>query len=136
MKNAFKWLCLVCICVVLATIPIGIFELVVLNDPKANLLGCSVGQFADIQCGGGALSAVEETILNLPFGFLMAPLFLIHPSFILNDILVPPSMHPWLKYTHPLVIYLYALNLILILAITYIFRSIFWFAMSRWKHRS
>src|SRR6202035_4041763 len=119
-----------------AAILIGILELVLLDGPKANLLGCSVGEFADIQCGGGALRGGEETILNLPFGFVMAPLFLIHPSMMLNDILVPPSMYPWLKYTHPLVIYLYALNLILILAIIHIFRSVFWFLLGRWKRHA
>jgi hypothetical protein len=128
MKSVSKWLCLVCFCIVLAAIPLGIFELVVLGPPKATFLGCSVGELADISCGGGTLSAVEEIILNLPFGFVMAPLFLIHPSTILNDILVPPSLHPWMKYTHPLVIYLYALNLILILAIVHILGTIVRFA--------
>src|SRR3982074_592362 len=109
MKNVFKWLCLVCFCIVLAGAAIGIFELTLLNDPKAKVFGCSVGEFANIQCGGGVLSAVEETVLNLPLGFVIAPAFLIHPSMILNDILVPPSMHPWMKYTHPLVLYLCAL---------------------------
>ena len=136
MKNVFKWMCLVAFCIVLAAIPLGIFELVFLNAPKAKLLGCGVGELANIDCGAGTLNAVEEVILNLPFGFVMAPLFLIHPSFILNDILVPPSMHPWMKYTHPLVIYLYALNLILILAIIHIFRSVFWFLVGRWKRQS
>jgi hypothetical protein len=136
MKNALKWLCLVCFCIVLTAVPLGIFELVGLGPPGATFLGCGVTELATINCGGGALHAVEEIILNLPIGFLIAPAFLLHPSIILSDILVPPSMHPWMKYLHPLVIYLSALNLILGLAILHIFRLMFAFTRRRWTHRS
>lgn len=130
MKNIFKWLCLICFCIVLAAVPLFAFELVALNSPNATVLGCGAGELANI-CG--ALHAVEELILNLPLGFVIAPAFLIHPSIILNDIL--PSMPPWVKYTHPLVIYLYALNLILILAIIHILRVVVSFARGRLRRR-
>jgi hypothetical protein len=134
MKNVVEWLCLVCFCLVLAAIPLGIVEVVVL-DSGATLLGCRGSELAIINCGGGALHAVEEIILNLPFGFVVAPAFLLRPSIILNDILVP-SMHPWMKYVHPLVIYLYALNLILILAIAHVIKFLVRFAAGRLGRRA
>ena len=136
MIKAFKWLCRICFCIVLAAITLGMFELVYFDNPKTTHLGCRVGEYANIYCGEGALPAVKEFILNLPFGFAMAPPILFRPSSILNDIVVPPSMHPRLKYTHPLVIYLYSLNLIIILSIIQIFRVIAWFATGRWRELS
>jgi len=135
MKNVLEWLCLVCFCFVLAAVPLGIVEVVVL-DSGATLLGCRGSELAIINCGGGALHAVEEIILNLPLGFVVAPAFLLRPSIILNDILVPPSMHPWMKYAHPLVIYLYALDLILILAIAHVIKSLVRFAAGRLRRRA
>jgi hypothetical protein len=132
MKHAFKWLCLVCFCIVLVAVPLGVLEVVLLQGPNATILGCHVGELASIYCGGGVLKAVADLVLNLPFGFVMAPLFLMHPAGILNDILVPPSMPSWMKYTHPLVIYLSALDLILILAIIHVLSAIVRFATGRW----
>jgi hypothetical protein len=134
MKNGLEWLCLACFCFVLAAVPLGIVEAVAL-DSGATLLGCRGSEWAIINCGG-ALHAVEEIILNLPLGFVVAPAFLVRPSMILNDILVPPSMHPWMKYAHPLVIYLHALNLILILAIAHVIKSLVRFAAGRLRRRA
>ncbi|MHC2663276.1 hypothetical protein ACMA5K_40305 [Bradyrhizobium diazoefficiens] len=134
MKNVLEWLCLVCFCLVVAAIPLGIVEVLVL-DSGATLLGCRGTELAIINCGDGAPHAVEEIILNLPFGFVVAPAFLLHPSIILNGI-VAPSIHPWMKYAHPLVIYLYALNLILILAIAHVIKSLVRFATGRLRRRA
>jgi hypothetical protein len=134
MKDVLEWLCLVCFCLVLAAIPLGIVEVVVL-DSGATLLGCRGGELAIINCGGGALHHVEEILLNLPFGFVVAPAFLLRPSIILNDIIVPPSMS-WMKYTNPLVIDLYALNLILILAIAHVIKCFVRFAAGRLRRRA
>jgi hypothetical protein len=113
---------------VLAAVPLGIFELVYFNEPKSTFLGCSVGEYANFHCGDGAWAAIKQIILNIPFGFMLAPPIVIRPS-----ILSP--LPPLLIYTHPLMVYLLALSLILVLAIIHIFRMIAWFVVGRWKPR-
>src|SRR5437016_13635585 len=130
MNKVFKWLCLICFCIVLAAVPLGIFELRYFNDPKATFLGCRVGEYANIYCDDRPLQHVKEIILNLPFGFVMVPAIVVRPS-TLNPL--PPPTHPLLIYMHPLMFYLSALSLILVLSIIHIFRMIIWLATGLWK---
>jgi hypothetical protein len=126
MQKVFNWLCLVCFCVVLIAVPIGIFELLYLNEPKATFIGCRVGDYA-IYCDDRPLKYVKEIILNLPLGLLLAPPMVVRSSAILN----PPNS--WL--IDPTLIYLYSLNLVLILTIIHIFRTIVRLATGRRKNR-
>ncbi len=129
MKKAFKWLCLTCFCIVLAAVPLGILELAYLDEPKATVLRCRVGEYANIFCGDGALSAVKEIILNLPFGFAMAPAIGARPGVL--GILNP--LQSLFVYANPLLIYIYVLNLILVLAIIHLVRMIVRLTIGRWK---
>src|ERR1039457_3401713 len=71
MQKLFHWLSPVFFCVVLIAIPIGIFELLYLSEPKATFIGCRVGDYA-IYCDDRPLKYVKEIILNLPLGLLLA----------------------------------------------------------------
>jgi hypothetical protein len=117
MKRVFGRLCLACFCIVLAAFPIGAIELYYLNAPGSTFLGCEVGELGDIGCNSGTLDGVKEIILNLPFGFVIAPIF--RPS-VLN----PVGPAQWRLFLQPLVIYLYTLDLILVLAIVHVVRLI------------
>jgi hypothetical protein len=135
MNKLFQRLCLICFCIVLAAIPIGIFEITYLNEPKATFLGCKLGELAAFGCDTGTLSIVKEIILNLPLGLMIAP------PFVIKLVIFGPSSlgfvgasQWWQVYTHPLVIYPYMLGLILILAIIHIVRMIIGLA-ARWSNR-
>jgi hypothetical protein len=131
MNKLFKRLCLICFWIVLAAVPLGIFEILYFHDPKATLLGCQFGEYA-INCDDRPLQHFKEIILNLPFGFMLAPAIVIRP-WVLNPL--PPPSHPLLIYMQPLMIYLSTLTLMLALAIIHIFRKVIWLATGLWKHR-
>ena len=94
MNTIFKRLCLICFYIVLAALPLGIFELVYFSDPKATFLGCRVGEYANIYCDDQPFQHLKEIILNLPFGFVIAPAFVVRPS----------TLNPLPSPTHPLLI--------------------------------
>jgi hypothetical protein len=137
MKKTFKWVCRICCYIVLAAILLGAFEVAYLNEPKATLLGCKVGEIGTLHCGDGALKVGKEIALNLPFGFIMAPLFALNPPPMTAFVGVPDtwwSAYPFLVYMHhPLFIYLYTLDLILVLAIVHVLRMTISFVRRRWK---
>jgi hypothetical protein len=109
---------------VLIAFPIGIFDLLYLNEPKATVVGCRVGEIF-IYCDDGPLKYVKEIILNHLLGLLLAPPMVFQTSAILS-----PS-NSW--SIHPILIYSYSLNLILILTIIHIFRTIVRLATGRRK---
>jgi len=127
MKTFFKRLCLTCFCIVLAAVPHGIFELVYLNDPGSTLLGCRVGEYANIHCGDAVLSHVKEIVLNLPFGFVIAPAIGARPSVLGID---SSNLR---AYMHPVLVYLYVLDLVLVLASIHLLRMIVRLTVGRWK---
>jgi hypothetical protein len=123
-KSAFLWLCLVCFCIVLAAIALGAFELLYFSEHKTTLLGCQVGELAAINCNNVFMGIV----LNLPFGFIVGPIFLLRPPPMAEFLGMPDTWwaaYPFLVYLHhPLFLYLYTLDLILLLAIIHACRLI------------
>lgn len=74
MKNIFERLCLICFCVVVFVIAVGIAEAMYFDTQGAVFLDCRIASKFFFDCSDGPLKLVKELILNMPPAFILAPI--------------------------------------------------------------
>jgi len=116
MKKLAERIGLVCCGIVAVAVVIGVLEVIFLNTPGVNFLGCGVSEFGTWGCPSAPFAAVKEIILNMPLVFIIGPIFLFGGPSSLGFI----GGAWWQAYLNPAVIYLYAAGLIDWLVLIYI----------------
>jgi hypothetical protein len=74
MKKFFERLCLICFCVVVFVIAVGIAEAMYFPEQGAVFLDCRIGSKFFFDCNDGPLKLAKELILNMPPAFILAPI--------------------------------------------------------------
>jgi hypothetical protein len=76
MKAAFRRLCLISFCIVLAALPLGLFEDYFLRHHDGWLFGCTPTAIVGLECGYGVVNTAKELVLNIPVGLAWGPIVL------------------------------------------------------------